>query len=145
MSSTIAGVFESYAETLTPGSKEANSIETEAVHGRHFKRVLGAERQFDDLAVDVLQRYVDQRTAEGLVRETIRKELTTLRVLWGWAHKRKHVLTPAAWRMGDLTLPKAHEQPPFQTWNQIGRKIDRGSLTPAHGAELWECLWLDQA
>ena len=144
-SSTIAGVFDTYAETLTPGSKEANSIATEAVHGRHFKRVLGADRQFDDLAVDMLQRYVDKRAAEGVVRETIRKELTTLRVLWGWAHKRKHVLTPAAWKMGDLTLPKAHERPPFQTWDQIGRKIDRGSLTPAQGAELWECLWLDQA
>jgi len=141
---TIGAVFETYAETFTPGSKEANSIETEAIHGRHFKRVLGATRKFETLSVDVLQKYVDKRAIEGVVRDTIRKELATLRVVWGWASKRSHVASPPAWKMADLTFPKAGEKPQFQTWEQIARKIDRGGLTDSPRAGLWECLWLDQ-
>lgn len=141
---TIGAIFDTYAKTLTPGSKEASSIDTEEIHGRHFRRVLGADCKFESLALDVLQKYVDKRAVEGVVRETIRKELTTLRVVWGWAFKRKHVESPLAWKLSDLTLPKAHEPMPFQTWEQIARKIKRGGLTDDQKGELWEALWLDQ-
>jgi integrase len=142
---TIASIFETYSLTLTVGSKEANSIDTEAVHGRHFVRVIGADRRFDTLGVDVIQKYVDDRAKEGVVRETIRKELTTLRVLWGWAFQRKHIALPLAWRIKDITLPKASEKQPFQTLDQIVRQIQRGKLTAKHQSVLWESLWLDQA
>jgi integrase len=142
--STLRHVLDTYAATLTPGSKESNSIETEAVHRRHFLRILGEHSVFDALEVGVLQGYVDTRAREGVGRETIRKELATLRVIWGWAHKRKHVESPVGWKMKDLTLPKAREKPPFQTWDQITRKIQRGGLTEEQKAGMWECLWLDQ-
>jgi integrase len=106
--------------------------------------VLGPKRKFDTIGVDVLQRYVDKRTSEGVVRDTIRKELATLRGVWSWAFKRKHVSVASTWKMSDLTLPKSHEKPPFQTWDQITRKIQRGGLSDAKQAALWECLWLDQ-
>ena len=144
-SATIGGVFDTYAETLTPGSKELNSIDTEAVHGRHFKRLLGAGRRFDTLSIDLLQKYVDKRAREGVVRETIHKELGTLRIVWAWAAKRRHVSSSPAWRIADLTLPKSQEKPPFQTWDQITRKIEQGGLTERQQADLWECLWLDQS
>ena len=142
---TIASVFETYFDTLTVGSKASNSIRTEEIHSRHFKRVLGGGRRFDALSVDVLQKYVDKRVKQGVVRDTIHKELSTLRIVWTWAQKRKHVTVPLAWRIADLTLPKAHEKPPFQTWDQIARKIARGVLTAEQQAELWESLWLDEA
>ena len=141
---SLMRVFNTYTETLTPGSKEANSLGTEAVHRRHFFRVLGENTTFGDLGVDTIQGYVDARAREGVGRETIRKELSTLRVVWGWASKRRHVDGPATWKMQDLTFPKAVERPPFQTWDQIARKIGRGGLTAPQQAELWECLWLDQ-
>lgn len=144
VAATIGALFDTYAETLTPGSKESNSIYTETLHGRHFKRLLGAGRRVDSVSVDVLQRYVNRRAGTGIVRDTIHKELTTLRVVWGWAHKRKLIASPLAWRIDDLTLPKARESPPFQTWDQIARRIERGGLTEAQQSELWECLWLDQ-
>ena len=81
-SPSLKQVFDTYAATLTPGSKEPNSLGTEAVHRRHFVRVLGEEVVFDALGVDRLQTYVDQRAREGVSRETIRKELSTLRVIW---------------------------------------------------------------
>jgi integrase len=140
----VAGIFDTYTETLTPGSKEANTVETEAVHGRHFKRVLGLKREFDSLSIEILQRYVDKRAGEGVARATISKEMSTLRVVWGWALKRGHVKSALTWKMSDLTLPKETEKAPFQTWEQITRKIERGGLTDQQKAELWEALWLDQ-
>jgi transposase len=58
---TLKSIFDRYEADLTPGSKEINSMETEAIHARHFKRLLGAGRQFNSLAVDLLQQYVDKR------------------------------------------------------------------------------------
>jgi integrase len=142
--STVKGVFDTYVETLTPGSKETNTIETEKIHGGHFKRVLGEDTNFDSLTIEVLQNYVDERASNRIVRDTIRKELATLRVVWTWAQKRNHVASLPSWRMRDLTFPKAHEKPPFQTWEQIARKIERGRLTPVQIAAQWECLWLNQ-
>ena len=34
------------------------------------------------------------------------------------------------------------EKPPFQTWQEIERKINRGGLTGAEQADLWDCLFL---
>jgi len=143
-SETVAEVFKLYSHTLTPGSKEANSIETEMVHGRHFKRVFGSHQTFASLSIDKLQKYVDERAREGVVRDTIQKELVTLRSVWAWATKRKHITNAPEWKISDLTLPKAAEKIPFQTWDQITRKIERGGLTDEQQAELWEALWLDQ-
>jgi site-specific recombinase XerD len=141
---TLGEVFETYSATLTPGSKGTNTISTENVHAKHFRRIIGEKSILDALGVDALQRYVDARAREGVGRETIHKELSTLRVVWAWALKRRHVTAPLAWKMADLTLPKADEKPPFQTWDQIARKIKRGGLSDDEQAELWECLWLDQ-
>jgi hypothetical protein len=112
---TLKQVFETYAATPTPGSKEANSIETEAIHRRHFLRLLGKSSTIDSLEVDVIQGYVDSRASEGVGRKTIRKELSTLRVILGWAYKRRHIQAAVGWKIKDLTLPKAKEKPPFQT------------------------------
>jgi len=137
-------VFDLYATTLTPGSKEANSLNTEAVHRRHFFRLMDTGVRLDTLGLDRFQDYVDARAREGVGRVTIRKELATLRVIWSWAFKRSHVLAPPSWKMTDLTFPKTRERPPFQTWTQIARKIERGGLSQALQDELWESLWLDR-
>lgn len=142
---TLKHVLDTYAAELTPGSKEANSLETEAVHRRRIVKVLGEGLPFDSLSVNLIQRYVDKRAQDGVGPETIRKELATLRVIWGWAQKREYVASPVVWKMKDLTFPKAAEKPPFQTWDQIDRKIGRGGLGKAQEAELWESLWLDEA
>ena len=137
-------IMDSYAATLTPGSKETNSLGTEAVHRRHLVRHLGESCTFDSMGVDAIQGYVDGRVRDGVGRETIRKELSTLRVIWGWAYKRKHIPSALLWMMKDLTFPKSQERPPFLTWDQIRRKVERGGMTAEAVAELWECLWLNQ-
>jgi integrase len=141
----VSKTSHTYAETLTPGSKEANTLCTEAVHRRHFQRILGGGSALESLGVGLVQKYVDARAKEGVGRETIRKELSTLRVVWGWAHKRKYVQSPPGWKMKDLTFPKRADRPPFQTREQITRMVARGGLSERQQAALWECLWLDQA
>jgi integrase len=41
-----------------------------------------------------------------------------------------------------LKFPKADEKPPFQTWQEIERQIERGGLTEGQQKELWDCLFL---
>jgi integrase len=141
---TLAEVFDLYFDTLTKGSKSASSLVTERVHSGHIKRIFGASRKIDDLTIAAIQRYVDKRAKQGMVRETLKKELATLRFVWNWAYKRKHVAAPPPWRPDDLTLPKGRQKPPFMTWEQIERRIGRGDLNAEAQAELWECLWLDK-
>lgn len=102
---TLKHVLDTYAAELTPGSKEANSIETEAVHRRRIVKVLGEGLLFDSLSVSLIQKYIDRRAQDGVGSETIRKELATLRMIWGWAHKREYVDASVAWKLKDLTFP----------------------------------------
>lgn len=141
---TISSVFDLYRTTLTKESKAASSLSTERVHEKHFKRLIGAGFRFDAISLAVVQKYVDKRAKEGVVRETLKKELGTLRVVWNWASKRKHVPSPPTWKPDELTLPKGRQKPPFQTWEQIERRVARGDMDDDARAELWECLWLDR-
>jgi integrase len=143
-SRTMGEVFDLYFKTLTRNSKSSSSLVTERVHDKHFRRIIGAGKTFDELTAAIVQRYVDRRLKDGVVRETLKKELGTLRVVWNWAFKRKHVPFPPSWRTDDLTLPKGRQKPPFQTWEQIERRIARGDMDADAQAELWECLWLDK-
>src|SRR5207249_2421172 len=41
-----------------------------------------------------------------------------------------------------LKFPKLDEKPPFQTWSEIERQIERGGFINGHVQELWDCLYL---
>ena len=76
-------------------------------------------------------------------------ELATLRMIWNWGVSNGHVTTPLPWKMTRLSFPKGTSREPFQTWEQIGRKIESlrsaGKLTGERESRLWECLYLDEA
>ena len=44
-----------------------------------------------------------------------------------------------------LRYPKFTEKPPFQTWDQIQRRIKAGGLSDAEKRTLWDCLYLQSA
>jgi integrase len=50
--------------------------------------------------------------------------------------------------MKRLTFPKGSSREPFQTWEQIERKVEAlrraRKLTPEKEGRLWECLYLDE-
>ena len=140
-------LFTEYQAKLTAGSKERNSLKTEAIHGRHLCRHFGDDAPVGRLAAMAqIQGYVDARASKGAARVTIRKELNTLRFVSAWAANRGVIRTDpcASWKIAMLTFPKEVEKPPFQTWDQIARQVSRGNLSAEQQADLWECLWLDR-
>lgn len=145
---TLATLFETYERELTPGSKEANTRDTERTHRRHFVA------HFGRLAADALdhravQDYVNARSAAGIAVKTVRLELGTLRMLWNWGVSNGHVAAALPFEMRRLTFPKGTAREPFQTWEQIERKVEAlrrsESLTKTREAAFWECLYLDEA
>jgi hypothetical protein len=71
-------------------------------------RILGSARAIESISLADLRVYCDRRAKEpgkgGTVRPyTIRKELRTLRQVWGWGH-RLGIVTAPSWRVADLEL-----------------------------------------
>jgi integrase len=145
---TLGGLFSVYQAELTAGAKEANSLSTEDVHRRHLDGHFGKQAI---AAIDhrTIQGYVNARSKAEVVAVTIRKELATLRMIWNWGQLNGHVGTLAPWESGRLVFPKEAAREPFQTWEQIERKITAGrkakGWTVAREESLWECLYLDEA
>lgn len=71
---------------------------------------------------------------------TVKNEIVTLNAAWNWAAEGRSLSRPLPKK--GVRYPKTAEKPPFQTWEEIERKIARGGLIEAEEAELWECLFL---
>jgi integrase len=137
--------FKHYQDNRPPG-KERNTAYTEDIHVKHLLRLLGEKTHLTDVP-GKLQGYVNARSKEqsrlgGTVSQvTIKKELGTLTGLWnGWATAEGLVHAPLTLRR--LQYPKKDEKEPFQTWEQIQRRIARGNLTEDEQAEVWDALFL---
>jgi len=143
---TIGEVFELYRSTLTAGAKEANTLKSEAIHLAHLRRILKSSTPVSQVTTQAIQAYVDRRAKERYRRKpirsvTIKKEVATLQTVWNWAVRRNHLA--AASPVKGITFPKEHERPPFRTFEQIQKIIDRGGLTKAQTRELWSGLFLN--
>jgi integrase len=142
---TLAALFDAYERELTPGAKEANTRQTERVHRTHL---LGHFGRLDAAALDhrAVQDYVNAR---GMAAKTLRLELGTLRMVWNWGLANGHITAPLPFEMRRLTFPKGTAREPFQTWEQIERKLEAlrraKKLTPEREASLWETLYLSEA
>ena len=99
-----------------------------------------------ELQLADLQRYVNHRAGERGIRgrtlspATIKKEIVTLNTAWRWGMNNSVVERPLP--KPGLRLPRGVEKPPFQTWEEIERKIARSGLTEAQQRDLWDCLYL---
>jgi integrase len=142
---TLGQFFEEFQQGRPPG-KEKNTTYTEAIHLNHLLRLLGERTRVADVP-GKLQDYVNACAQEQghrgkpVSQVTIKKELGTLSSVWNrWGLRKK--LVPAPLSLKDLEYPKLKEKPPFQTWEQIERKIARGKLTDQEQGELWDALFL---
>jgi len=110
-----------------------------------LKKVLGESLRVRSLTRDDLQRYINARAkkkgrhGKTLSPVTIRKEVTTLSGIWTWAMAGGKV---GPFPNKGLKYPKVQEKPPFQTWQEIEKQIERGGLSDDEQAELWDCLFL---
>lgn len=146
---SLGDLAKRYLDGLPKASLEANTVYTLKIHVEHVKRILGDRFHVDQLTYADLQRYVDTRSRESgkpgktISTVTIKKELTSFSGVWTWAFRMG--LVKAVFPNKGLRYPKTTEKPPFQTWTEIERQIQRGHFTAAEQVELWEGLYLTAA
>lgn len=142
---TLAGFRDRYLATHS-SSLEDRTVEGIGLHFKHLVAALGERFPIRELKLADLQGYVDRRAkAKGmsgrrLSSATIKKELVTLRTAWNWAEKMGMVTGRFPYH--GLRYPKSSEKPPFQTIDEIERRLKAGGITAAQRKELWESLYL---
>lgn len=143
---SIERLFNLYFDAFLKESIEENSYGMLQTHRNNLQRVIGKRTRVADFGTGDIQKYVDKRSKEkgrrGTVQATtIRKEVTTLSTIFAWAVANGHLeSTP---EKKTVRYPKGKEKPPFQTWQEIEKRIGRGGLSENEVADLWECLFLN--
>lgn len=143
---TVIDLFNRYRTEIPSGFLEDNSHRTVEIHLKHLERLVGKTVPLSQIRTQVLQSYIDRRSREENRRgrkispTTIRKELTTFSSVWNWGCVRSYVNSQFPNR--GLKYPKTTDKLPFQSWDQIERRIERGGLDEAQAKELWDCLYL---
>jgi integrase len=127
------------------GSLEQSTLDVIELHFKHLCETLCERFPIADLTLADLQKHIDRRSKNKGLRgrlspATIRKEIVTLRTAWNWGvlSGYMHGKFPAK----GLRYPKSEEKPPFQTSQEIERRIKLGGLTEQQRAELWDSLYL---
>jgi integrase len=137
----VAGYRKTHGE-----AHELTTRDTFETHVKHLTGTLGGKFAVKGLKTADLQAHIDRRAKQKgrrgakLSPSTIKKELATLSGMWTWAARMGLVSGPFPSK--GLVYPKTAQKPPFQTRQEIERKIARGGLKPAEEAELWDALFL---
>lgn len=142
---TLTQIFDAYFANLPAGANEQTTIDGMRLHQRHLERLIGSDFAVQRLTTSDLQTFIEKRSKEkgfrgNVTATTIRKALVTFRTIWRWGMMTGKVTGTFPNR--GLKYPKSSEKPPFQTWAEIDRQIQRGGLTAFEEAELWDCLYL---
>src|SRR5262249_3307353 len=138
-------LVDNYLDSHVNGAMEENSLATVRMHLGHFLTSLGERFDIQGLLLQDLQRHVDARAkkrfrGKPLSPVTLRKEMATFRACWNWGVHGGKLKGPLPSR--GLKYPKGEEKPPFQTWEEIERRIALGGLGEREQRELWDCLFL---
>lgn len=143
---TLGGLRDRYLETHANGSLESTTLNLIKTHFRHLVATLGERFPIGELGMADLQKHVNRRAKmKGLKRgklspTTMKKEIVTLRTAWNWGVNMR--LLSGKFPAAGLTYPKFEDKPPFQTREEIERRIAAGGLNKKEIAELWDCLYL---
>ena len=142
----LAKFFSLYQASLPAGHKEESTLEGEAIHIKHFKRILGQNKAVKAINEAELQRYANKRLNEEhhgkrIQPDTVRKELVTFRMLWNWGVKEGLLTGRSPTRY--VALPLVDEKPPFMTRKEIAAILARGGVSKAEESRLWEAVYLD--
>jgi integrase len=142
---TLRELRDQYIAAHAVGAMEKNSLDTVAMHLRHFMRSFSVNFPVQSLSLAKLQEHVNRRAQKKGIHKrplspaTIRKEIASLRAAWNWAVQMG--LVTGTFPNRGLKFPKAEEKPPFQTWQEIERQIARG-VSATEERELWDCVFL---
>jgi integrase len=143
---TLKDLADQYLRAHSNGALESNSLATVRLHFDHLLETLGEGCLVGELRAKALQGYLDTRSRKRgkrerpLSPETLKKEMASLRAAWNWAVRSELLVGIFPGRA--LVYPKSDEKPPFQTREEIERKIGRGGLNAHQIADLWACWFL---
>jgi integrase len=142
---TVKQLIDRYQAELPPGAKEESTLEGERIHFKHLLRHFRGSNIAQSLSVVDVQDYVAKRMKDRwrgkyIGSQTVKKELTTLRLVWNWAAERGYVTGPSPVR--GIQYPKSDEKQIFRTAKEIELIVRRGGLSDDEEAELWEGLYL---
>jgi integrase len=143
---TAKELRDQYLQAHANGALETNSLATVRLHLNHVLHHLGDRFVIRDLKNQQLQDYLDKRArrrgtkSRRLSPTTLKKEIASLRVAWNWGTRTG--LLEGHFPGRGLTYPKTDEKEPFQTREEIERRIARGGLDARQAQGLWECLFL---
>ncbi len=147
---TLKALLDGYLTSFPKAAKEANTWHTEEIHIGHLRRLLDVNMPLAGVTQKTIQGYVNARTREKgqrkrlVSRATVQKELGTLSSIWNkWGIPQGLINTPPP--VTGLTFPKGVSKPPFQTREQIERRIAQQKLPADEQAELWQSLFLTLA
>ncbi len=154
----LSDIVRDFFADIPADSIEKNSLKTMSTHSKHLLRICGGNFDLRDLKLEHLQRYVTTRSKEPtqyfaktqvdgdkptrrlVAAATIRKEVVTLGSIFRWAESRSRIVGTFPNR--GLRYPKSDEKPPFQTYDEIERKIELDGLDEFESSELWDALYL---
>ena len=144
----LVGLRDRYLETHRNGNLEQSTLDGIQTHFKHLAGTLGEGFPIVDLSMADLQKHIDRRAKKKgqrgkLSPATIRKEIVTLRTAWNWGVNMG--LVTGKFPNKGLCYPKFAEKPPFQSWQEIERRIKQGELNDLEKRDLWDCLYLQSA
>jgi hypothetical protein len=117
-------------------AKESNTLDTKGTHFRQLIATLGERYLVAELRPADLQRHIVRRVKASIPPVTARKENGTFRTAWNSA--KTTGLLADVYPDDGLVYPKSDERPPFQTRQEIERRIRRGGLSEEEQGELRE-------
>lgn len=142
---TLKQLLDRYQVELPTGAKEESTLQGERIHFKHLLRHLRGSSLAQSLSVADAQDYVARRMKDRwrgkyIGAQTVKKELTTLRLIWNWGADRGYVDGRSPVR--GIKYPKPDEKQIFRTAKEIEQIVSRGGLSGDEEAELWDGLYL---
>lgn len=143
---TVADLFVIYQQELPAGAKEEQTLRGERIHFKHLLRHLKPRTLVANLDAATLQRYVQLRSKEKhngrfVGPNTIKKEITTFRLVWNRAKKKRYLATPPP--VEGIVYAKRDEKPPFMTLAEVQQALGRPDISDHEISELWESVYLN--
>jgi integrase len=145
---SIGQLLDQYEASIPADTIEENTRSMISTHVRHLKRTFGVRLRASSIDLSTLQNYINTRGKEKgihgkqLSPVTIRKEISTLFTAWSWA-KESSLVTTDLPRKSRLRYPKLAEKPPFKSYSEISRLIDKCKLDENDQKKYWDCLYLN--
>lgn len=136
---TLGHLRDRYLEARSLGS-ESSTLYTSKIHFKHLVDTYGESAPIAGLRHDDLQKHVRKRADMGISATTIKKEIATLRSAWRWALHADLIEIDCPNK--GLVYPKEDELPPYQTMDEIQRRIEVGRLDEPSALALWDSLYL---